>query len=373
MSSIDPGATAGIPGDRPDSSRVAWVEIAKGWCIVLVVMMHSALGVGLAVGEAGWLHAIVAFAKPFRMPDFFMVAGLFLGRAIDLPWRIYLDRKAVNFLYFYALWLLIVLGAKAGELGILATWPFLAVYAWSFVEPFSSMWFIYLLPFLFVSVRLAAIWPVPLVLAAASALHIAAARHPDTGIYVMNSTMTGWIVLDSFSLYLVYFLIGHYGRTRIFMFVASVRDQPVIAAGALAAWGLAESLGVAAGLPEIPGLTLVFGIAGALAIVAISALMAKWNLAPWLAYCGRNSLVIYLAFVLPMAATRIVLLRTGLVADAGWLSLIVAIAAIGAPLALAAAVRGTRLAFLFTRPRWAHLPGAAGPAKALRILSGRPP
>ena len=104
MSIIDPGAMAGEPGDRPAATRVGWVDYAKGWCIVLVVMMHSALGVGLAVGETGWLHALVAYAKPFRMPDFFMVAGLFLGRAIDLPWRTYLDRKAVHFLYFYALW-----------------------------------------------------------------------------------------------------------------------------------------------------------------------------------------------------------------------------------------------------------------------------
>ena len=100
MSSIDPGVMGGQPGDRPASSRVAWVDYAKGWCIVLVVMMHSALGVGLSVGETGWLHALVAFAKPFRMPDFFMVAGLFLGHAIKLPWRTFVDRKALHFFYF---------------------------------------------------------------------------------------------------------------------------------------------------------------------------------------------------------------------------------------------------------------------------------
>ena len=90
-------------------SRIDWVDIAKGWCIVLVVMMHSALGVGLAAGDDGWLHNVVAFAKPFRMPDFFMICGLFLGRAIDLPRRVFVDRKIFHFFYIYALSLFIVL------------------------------------------------------------------------------------------------------------------------------------------------------------------------------------------------------------------------------------------------------------------------
>ena len=91
--------TAG-EGQRPGAAiaHVAWVDIAKRWCIVLVVMMHFALGVGLALGEAGRLYAVVAFAKPFRMPDFFVIAGLFVGRAIALPWRAFLDRKVVHFL-----------------------------------------------------------------------------------------------------------------------------------------------------------------------------------------------------------------------------------------------------------------------------------
>ena len=62
-----------------DESRVAWVDYAKGFCIVFVVMMHSTLGVGNTLGQEGWLHSVVAFAKPFRMPDFFLISGLFLS------------------------------------------------------------------------------------------------------------------------------------------------------------------------------------------------------------------------------------------------------------------------------------------------------
>src|SRR4051812_19463899 len=63
--------------------RVDWVDYAKGFCIVMVVMMHSTLGVEAAAGQTSWMAHLVAFAKPFRMPDFFLISGLFLARVID--------------------------------------------------------------------------------------------------------------------------------------------------------------------------------------------------------------------------------------------------------------------------------------------------
>src|SRR5439155_14393833 len=138
--SIHPtGATGG--------GRVDWVDYAKGFCIVFVVMMHSTLGVENAVGEEGWLHTVVAFAKPFRMPDFFLISGLFLSQVIDRDWRTYLDRKVVHFAYFYLLWMTIQFAVKApllvAEHGAVGLAGF---YLESFWEPFGTLWFIYLLP-----------------------------------------------------------------------------------------------------------------------------------------------------------------------------------------------------------------------------------
>src|SRR5881392_2470787 len=99
------GATSG--------QRVDWVDYAKGFCIVFVVMMHSTLGVENAAGQEGWLHTVVAFARPFRMPDFFLISGLFLARVIDRDWRNYLDQKVIHFAYFYVLWVTIQFASKA--------------------------------------------------------------------------------------------------------------------------------------------------------------------------------------------------------------------------------------------------------------------
>src|SRR5947209_20264887 len=89
--------------DATGRERVDWVDYAKGFCIVFVVMMHSTLGVEQVAGQEGWLHTMVAFAKPFRMPDFFLISGLFLAQVIERDWRTYGARKVPHFAYFYLL------------------------------------------------------------------------------------------------------------------------------------------------------------------------------------------------------------------------------------------------------------------------------
>ena len=338
-----------------DRSRVLWVDYGKGWCIVLVVMMHSTLGVGLSIGETGWLHEIVAFAKPFRMPDFFVISGLFLGRIIDQPWRVFLDKRVVHFVYFYALWFLASLVLKSGELGLHDPGSFLGAYLWGFVEPFSSLWFIQILPFFFVAMRLCKRLPIPVILIAGTALHVLAAFYPDGGIYSLSSNMTGFTTLDSFALFFVYFATGHIFRDRIFAFAKAAGAHPRAAVLGLALWAVFEEISVQVGLPQIPGMTLIYGFAGATAVITLATLLARADSIPWLAYCGRHSLVVYLSFFIPMAASRVFLLKMGWIDDVGLLSLIVTIVAVAGPLLLDAAVRNTPFSFLYDRPAWARL------------------
>ena len=165
---------------RSMPGRLDWVDYAKGICIVMVVMMHSVLGVEKAVDQTGFMHVLVAFAKPFRMPDFFLISGLFLAVVIDRDWRTYLDRKVVHFAYFYLLWVTIQIGFKAPGLAAESGWSQVGFsYLESFIEPFGTLWFIYLLPIFFVVTKLtrklppAAIWPVAALL---EMKHISTAR-----------------------------------------------------------------------------------------------------------------------------------------------------------------------------------------------------
>jgi uncharacterized membrane protein YcfT len=320
--------------------RVDWVDYAKGFCIVFVVMMHSTLGVESLAGEDGWLHPLVAFAKPFRMPDFFMISGLFLARVIDRDWRSYLDRKVVHFAYFYLLWTAIQLAVKAPvfvhEHGPLST---IWLCAGSFLEPFGTLWFIYLLPIFFVVAKLARQLRIPplLVWLAGAALEIA---HVHTG-----ST-----VIDEFASRFVYFYSGYLFAPRIFALARSAAEQPESALAGLTTWGLINGFLAFNGLAELPVVSLALGLAGAAAVISVSALLARSDLAMPLRYCGRNSIVIYLAFFLPMAASRTLLIKADWIADVGTISAIVTVAGVVGSLALFWAARGTGLRFLFERP-----------------------
>src|SRR5512140_2071087 len=152
MTSGRPALSAqSAPSAQSAAVRIDWVDYAKGICIVMVVMMHSVLGVEAAAGQTGFMHLLVAFAKPFRMPDFFLISGLFLSVVIDRDWRTYLDRKVAHFAYFYVLWVTIQFGFKAPGFAAESGWAHVGfLYLESFIEPFGTLWFIYLLPIFFV-------------------------------------------------------------------------------------------------------------------------------------------------------------------------------------------------------------------------------
>jgi len=51
------------------ASRVDWVDTAKGICIILVVMLHTTLGLEAASGQRGWMHELVEFSRPLSLSN----------------------------------------------------------------------------------------------------------------------------------------------------------------------------------------------------------------------------------------------------------------------------------------------------------------
>ncbi|WOC15846.1 hypothetical protein MP213Fo_13050 [Pseudochrobactrum sp. MP213Fo] len=349
------------------TKRIDWVDIAKGICIIFVVMMHSTLGVEEAAGQTGWMHYAVAFAKPFRMPDFFLISGLFLSQVIDRPWLRYLDRKIVHFLYFYVLWLTIQFVFKApailaenGASGVISA------YLMAFIEPFGTLWFIYLLPVFFIATRFMREVPAWLVLTMLAILQILPIH-------------TGWIMIDEFCARFIYFYAGYALAPAIFRLADWVAAHKIVTLFGLMVWAFLEyklvftpvpdvgkvllkaqawQAGGLGGYSELPFISLFLGFLGALAIVSVSSLLAQLgnanHLHRVLSYLGGHSIVIYLAFFLPMAATRIILLKTGVIIDLGTISALTTLMAIILPVILYMLIEKTGYArFLFARPQWA--------------------
>jgi uncharacterized membrane protein YcfT len=333
------------------NERIAWVDTAKGICIILVVMMHSTLGVGETMNGEGWLHTVVAYAKPFRVPDFFLLSGLFLARVIDRDWRTYSDKRIIHFLYFYTLWLLIQSIVKFPQVSDGGSIPtFIGHLAHAFIEPYGTLWFVYALLVFSVVTKALKNLPPLILLSFAAVLEILPIH-------------TDWFFLNEFCDRYIYFVAGYLFCAHIFTIAAWVEENIRSALIALTAWAIIN--GILAFTPSgneafptlasLPFISLATGTMGAVAILLMAVLLARVPYARFLRSCGENSIAIYLAFFLPMAATRAVLIKTGIITDIGLVSALVTISAIVFPLILERVVRNTPANLLFVRPEWAKL------------------
>ncbi len=328
--------------------RVDWVDFAKGICIVLVVMMHSTLGVEAAMGVTGKLNTFIEWARPFRMPDFFLISGLFLGRRIDAPWRSFLDKKVIHFLYFYLLWMAIQflfkgygIWEEGGTAGVVQAF-FLA-----FIEPFGTLWFIYLLPVFFLVTRLKRNVPPLFVFAVAAALEILPIH-------------TGWILVDEFAARYVYFFTGYWLSKTVFRFAGDMQSMSTPGLiSALFIWSVAHTQVFNAGWAATPGVSLVLGFLGTGAVITMAILLSRLPFGAIFRFLGENSIVVYLAFFIFMATARTLALRLAPGLGPDIISLGVTLAGVTGPVVLFLLTRKTKASFLFKRPAWAKLPSEA--------------
>lgn len=324
------------------SGRVKWVDYAKGICIIFVVMLWCTLEYGYATGDGGWMDRVAAFARPFRMPDFFLLAGLFLGASIHSPALEYLDRKIVHFIYFYLLWLVIQMGIV--DAGLLLSDPasFAGAFALALVEPLhTSLWFVHMLAVFYAVTRLLRHVPKWLVFVVAAGLQTA---------FVSGTLVTGWSVADRFFDRYVYFFAGYAAAVWVFAWARHVAGHQRLAVGALAVWGLVNGWVTSMGIDQTPGISLALGFTGAAAVVAIGSLLAERSWAGWLAYTGANSIVVYLTAFLPMKVFVKIFSLTGAIPDAGTAVLIASAGAVVTPLIFHRMIRHTALRFLYERP-----------------------
>jgi uncharacterized membrane protein YcfT len=136
----------------------------------------------------------------------------------------------------------------------------------------------------------------------------------------------------------------------VFALSDRARAHPRLALAALALWAIINGGLVMSGFSEAPLISLILGLAGACAIITSATLLARLHWLNFLRFCGEHSIVIYLAFFLPMAATRTLLLRAGPLHDVGTIGLIVTIAGVAGALVLWRIALAAGATFLFERP-----------------------
>ena len=327
---------ADLNAESVSKQRIGWVDAAKGLTIMLVVMEHTTFGVANAVGYLPPIFgALAEFTKPFRMPLFFLVAGLFAYKALYGEWRKFVDGKIVHFAYFYLLWSIIQIGIKLlpHEGAWEVTYHDLLMIP---IQPFAMLWFIYALAIFFFVMRCLRNVRPAFVIFFALALYF-------------TRLHTGWMLIDEFTWRFIWFALGVYGARHIFELTDWAQAKPLQALGLAGALLLSLGTVVFSRLIEIRGFELLMGFAGAGSSIILVSLLASQNMAKTLTYIGKHSLFIFVSFFLPMAITRIGMTWFGY-NDGDVITLIATTLAVVTPIIAYHVVKDTPLRFLYIRP-----------------------
>ncbi len=330
--------------------RIDWVDFAKGMTIILVVQMHVTAGIEASLGtESTLMHALVDFFRAFRMPLFFLVAGLFLQRSIDKPWMEYLDKKVIHFAYFYFLWIFITFVIKYPLADASTTAHNFSVerLLWSVIEPFGTLWFIYILAVFYIVTRLLnSVLPMPAVLAIGVALYL---WQPNPTLPFLPDGHS--MLIKEFGWRYIFFLSGFYGYNLWFKLADHASKAPLVAIAAFAIFSFGNILFLSAHFPYNHPLALLNSYAGALATIALCAVFARYNIGTFLSFIGKHSLYIYISFFVPNAFLRTVMIKLEVAPPIDQFILLVLVVCIITPIIAFHLLKKTPLAFFYSRPK----------------------
>ena len=144
-------AATGATTDATRPGRFDWVDVAKGFCMVLVVLLHVAGWYEVEVNEGEptfWWGFSETFA-PLRMPLFFFISGFLAGPALRRTLG-GTRRKTIGLLFVCTIWTLLFVSrlfipaARGGE-DAPSGWDVLL----SVLLP-TSFWYLWALPVFFV-------------------------------------------------------------------------------------------------------------------------------------------------------------------------------------------------------------------------------
>ena len=263
--------------------RVTWVDTAKGWGMLAIIVSHVMTG-----------HPVSRWLYTFHVPLFFFLSG-FLFRA-DRPWRTFLNSKFKKLLLPYFALALPIIPAEAALAGSMeGFWERVGELALGVLVQ-RRLWPIWFLACLFL-LEILAYWllravkkPAFLALTAA-AMGAAGALYAGAGLPVLP-----WNLDACFGV--MPFFMGGYllkNSPKAVDWLQNGKTRPV-ALGLLVAGNLAVALTVVKGLA--PGMDVfknqygfpLWSYLGAFCGIGAVILASQWVTARPIRYLGRNSL-----------------------------------------------------------------------------------
>lgn len=291
------------------TARVGWTDVAKGVCIILVVLWHVVTKHAIEVDGSGAITdawaTLNAQLLPLRMPLFFLISGMFAGSAVTSPTSTSWRRRAGRLAAVYVIWVVIqtfVLALTPGFDTARAEngWQLLAQLT---ISP-TNLWYLLALAVYLLIARVvrhvptAVVLPVAFVVAAVGA----AGLIPDLGNL--------WQLVQN----LFFFLAGLRLRSVIERFAAAsgafrtlmLGGAYVAGVGVVGVLGMRQWPGI---WPLLAIVAVAFGIAGCALFdrhVGVIARPLRW--------VGQRTLPIYVIHMIPLA------LIDGALRGTGWIA-----------------------------------------------------
>lgn len=300
-------AIAGRPAAA--GRRLAWVDVAKGIGIVLVVLGHALDGVMSArladpLGPTGFAHHLL---YTFHMPVFFFLTGWFVMARLEHD-RARFGRDAlVRILWPYLLWSLVYLAvsaAMAGEVNKARRFdaPSVLSLLW---QPEAHLWFLYA-----VLVLHGIAWLVPARVRLPALAVLAAAG------YALNGFVDAPRIVERLATFAPFYVAGMVAGdwARRGAGLPMALPWAGIVAAALA-WFVAATAAWRAGQGYWSPAALPAALLGGVTTLALSARL-RGAVAQRLVVLGRASMAIFVLHVLCTAGTRIAFVKIGVTAPA---------------------------------------------------------
>lgn len=294
--------------NQKPSLRLNWIDSAKGFIILWVILYQCLLRVVFTLPEANQAdlvnnHFVAYFAefgRPMRMPALFMFSGILVGKAINLPWREYFHKKIYHLIFFFILWTAIQICLKNGLKGNFIAIPFDIIFA-LIIEPQNSLWFIGSLAIFLVVIKLIYKAPKLIIIIFAAVLEIA--KLYNYSIFVDNS-----------SRYFIYFVLGFYYIEQIKTLSLWIEKNIFAAFFIVLSYVFINIYMISTSLWAERAIGLAHSIFSLLAIIAFGIIIEKSRLltnifADFFTFFGRHSLVFYLGYAIFMILINMIILK----------------------------------------------------------------
>lgn len=311
--------------------RIAWVDYAKGITIILVVLLHS-------TSEEFKYTPITELnnlLEPFRIPFFFFIAGLFIKKSLHSDLKVFLKSKVAHFLYIFVLWSVIKY--------FVDTIPRYFIYdntvnlkgiLYIFVNPPSTLWFIYALLVFFIIARITRSFTLVMFLI-------------SVVLYMISVQLGNDLFIDRIARYLPFFLLGSLTSKKVIVAAKQIKTYhiliPII-------FVLIVSQLQSYHFIQIAPIKFLLSISGIVCGIIIANLLTNIRLFSFLNYIGERTLIIYVMHFLPLNVMKLLLPRV--IPDLPTLSVMLTLlVGITIPLIVERIVKKLNIHWLFQLPK----------------------